>query len=164
MRVRRRFKVALFVTLVFAACYLAIPRTIDAIHRIEQRHALALAQAAFSDLRVPSSFIAVHSGCAFYPCYVVPEPPSRAELALPAILASIHAQWRNVLESTSRPSGPVPGCSTARRHGREFTSCAILGTIDGQLITLDLSPYSARSPSHWTNASLIAIAGPQTTP
>jgi hypothetical protein len=176
MRVRRRFQLALLVTILFAAGYEAIPRTINALHAIEQRHELAEASAAFAHLRVPASFLPRNYGCAFYPCYVVPEPPSRAELDLPAILASVHAQWRqltvedwNLSPAVSLSSGvsfgPVTGCTTVRRHRPVmpvFTTCNIAGAIDGQLISLFLGPYLAGSgkSTHWTSDSELTIAGP----
>jgi hypothetical protein len=167
MRVRRRFQFALFATIVFGAGYEAIPRTINAIHTIEQRHELAAATVAFARLRVPSNFAPVHSGCEFYPCYLVPEPAGKVELALPAILASIHAEWRNLANNVANTPpgyslprgarlGPVPGCATTARLARPLTTCHIEGLIDGQAVTVFLDPYG-RS----TNESIIWFLSPR---
>lgn len=169
MRVRRRFQLALLATILFAAAYEAIPRTINAIDTIEQRHKLAEATAAFARLRVPSNFALVHSGCTFYPCYLVPEPAAQVELTLPAILASIQAKWRDLAynvahtppgyrHSPGERLGPVPGCASTRRTGRTFTTCNIEGLIDGQAVTVFLGPYL---PGHWTNESIVSILSPR---
>jgi hypothetical protein len=151
MRVRRRFQLALLATFLFAVAFEAIPRTINAIHTIEERHELGVANAAFARLRVPASFAAVHTGCAFYPCYFVAEPAAAVEPALPAILASVHADWRdlayNRAPSARRPGarfGPVPGCAT---RARAITTCDIEGLIDGQPVTVFLGPDAARKGS-----------------
>ncbi len=70
MRVRRRFQFALLVTLLFAAGFEAIPRTIAAINAVKQRHELALARSAIAHVRLPQGFRRTSSGCSFYPCYL----------------------------------------------------------------------------------------------
>jgi hypothetical protein len=170
MRVRRSLQLALLATVLFAAAYEAIPRTIDAIHTIEERHALAVATAAFARLRLPSDFEPLRSAqCTSYPCYMVPAPAARVELVLPAILASIHARWRELALNIAntppgyraRPGdrvGPVPGCATTRRAGRAVTNCDIEGQIDGQPVSVFLHPYLAGDGS---DASVVSFVSPR---
>lgn len=169
MRVRRRFQLGLLATILFAAAYEAIPRTINAIHTIEQRRKLAEASAAFAHLRVPSNFAPVHSGCTFYPCFLVPEPAAQVELRIPAILASIQARWRDLAynvtytppgypHSRGERLGPVPGCASTKRAGGTFTTCNIEGLIDGEAVTVLLGPYH---PGRRTSESIVSILSPR---
>jgi hypothetical protein len=140
MRVRRRFQFALLVTLLFAAGFEAIPRTIAAINAVKQRRELALARSAIAHVRLPQGFRRTSSGCSFYPCYLSTESSTLAAKALPATLASLHAQWQR-----ARPLCRAPAATLT-------LTCAITGTLQGQLITVLLTP----APS----GSLIEIAGP----
>jgi|GEM_PF-6570347 hypothetical protein len=138
MRVRRRFQFALLVTLLFAAGFEAIPRTIAAINAVKQRRELALARSAIAQVRLPQGFRRTYAGCSFYPCYLSSESSILTAKALPATLASLHVQWQR--------AHPVCIAADAQLH------CAITGTLQGQLITVLLAP----APS----GSLIEIAGP----
>jgi hypothetical protein len=130
MRVRRPFQLALLVTLLFAAGYEAIPRTIAAFRAIEQRHDLALATAAVARVRAPAGFRPTRSGCAFYPCFVSSGVGARTALA--TVLASLHARWQTRL------------CTD--------THCALTGTLHGQPISVFLLRTAV--------GSRLEIAGP----
>jgi hypothetical protein len=138
MRVRGRFQLALLLTVLFAAGYEAIPRTIAAFHAVEHRHELALADAAIAHVHVPTGFRRVHSTCSFYPCYFSREPASKAAHALPVTLASIHAHWE-----TSRAR-----CTILHAQPQ----CVITGTLDAQPISIFLTPSSP--------GTKLEIAGP----
>ncbi len=138
MRVRRRFQLALLATLIFAAGFEAIPRTIAAINAVKQRRELALARAAIAHVSLPQGFRRTYAGCSFYPCYLSAESSTLTANALPATLASLHAQWQR-----ARPVCRAP-------HAK--LTCAITGTLHGQLITVLLVPADS--------GSRLEIAGP----
>lgn len=138
MRVRRRFQFALLVTLLFAAGFEAIPRTIAAINAVKQRHELALARSAIAHVRLPQGFRRTSSGCSFYPCYLSTESSTLTANALPATLASLHAQWQRAHPLCRAPHAKL--------------TCAIIGTLQGQLITVLLTPAAS--------GSRLEIAGP----
>ena len=138
MRVRGRFQLALLVTILFAAGYEAIPRTIAAIHAVEHRHELALAHAAIAHIDIPPGFHSIHSTCSFYPCYFSPEPATQAQKAMPTTIASLHGHWQT--------SAPFCRTTNAQPH------CVITGILQGQPISVVLTP----TPT----GSLLEIAGP----
>jgi len=138
MRVRRRFQLALLATLIFAAGFEAIPRTIAAINAVKQRRELALARTSIAHVRLPQGFRRTYAGCSFYPCYLSSESSILTAKALPATLASLHAQWQR----------PHPVCIDADAQLR----CAITGTLQDQLITVLLLPADS--------GSRLEIAGP----
>jgi hypothetical protein len=138
MRVRRRFQVALLVTLLFAAGFEAIPRTIAAINAVKQRRELALARSAIAHVRLPKGFRRTSFGCSFYPCYLSTESSTLTAIALPSTLASLHAQWQRASPLCRAPHAKL--------------TCAITGTLQGQLITVLLTPANP--------GSRLEIAGP----
>lgn len=138
MRVRRPFQLALLFTLLFAAGFEAIPRTISAINAVKERRELALARSAVAHVRLPPGFRRTSSGCSFYPCYLSADSSTLAANALPATLASLHARWQR----------PSPLC----RAPHAKLTCAITGTLRGQLITVLLAPAGP--------GSRLEIAGP----
>ena len=129
MGLSRRYLLALVVTVIGVAAFVAVPKITSAIHDREARDALVAADAVFNHLKVPHDFVALepsHQECQWYPCYRVARRFASIEPQLPAILRSTGAKLQGTLHQQCR-AAPFP---------LDTNYCALYGLSHGYQVLL----------------------------
>ena len=154
LALRRTYLVALTIAGLLAVGYVVVPKVAHTIHAQDAHDALVAADAAFNHLKVPADFVALKSGCQWYPCYYVPRTTFQVQPQLPAILKSMGAK----ADATLAAQCPTP---PGVLHA---VLCGFAGLSHGYQVIVFLGAYLAICGRHCTPKtrfqSLVQITAP----